>query len=212
MKKHKMIALLLALIITFGSATATFATSENNIQNLSQEYINKEEIKDDELPRIEKVGNKIYVDGVHEATVYELSPIINTLDNTTADADMLRGGWHYTDNCPYGSRSDYTKYITTRNKNIQFERSLASQTLAVLGGIIARGLNVPMGIALNLASNILSQIPGSQYGNLKTLYFKETIYAHKTLPGIYRMNNLSFYFDPNYSDYATSVIKYSWWG
>lgn len=101
----------------------------------------------------------------------------------------------------------------TRYKNIKFERDIFTYTSIALAAIISNFFGgITRGIAIGIAANIISNLPGSQYGELKTLYFIEEIYGHKTLHSIYRMNRLNFYFDSNYTDYGTTQVLYSWWG
>lgn len=157
------------------------------------------------------IGNKIYVNGIHEATIIE-NTFPNNLNNNINE-NMLRTGWMYTETCPFGTASDYTNYIDTKTRNIYLEREIATYTSIVLGAIISSVYSsIPQGIAIGIAGKILSNLPGSNYGNLKTLYFKEDIYAHKSVGSIYRKNVLNFYFDSNFTEYATSQVMYSWWG
>ena len=154
----------------------------------------------------EKIDNKIYIDGTLIATIFE------TTENNPTNIEP-RTGWTYSNTCPYGNMSEYTKYIDRKEKNIQLEKDIASIGVTALSLVI--GLCYPdkaVGAAVTVAGAIIANIPGAQYGKLKTLYFVEYIYGHQVLSSIYRMNQLRYYYDAAYSEYATTDTYYSWWG
>lgn len=197
--RKRLVSMILALVMCIGPTTLGIAVEDKETND------NNTIIKYNGITS-EMIDNKIYINGKLEATIVE----------TVKEAPMntiLRTGWTYTNTCPFGNSTEYTKFIKVKEKNIQLEKDLITYTAAVLGVIIGYCYPDPnVGAAVTVAGTILSNVPGSQYGNLKTLYFKEYIYGHSTLSSIYRMNKLLYYYDSAYTAYVTMDIYYSWWG
>ena len=150
----------------------------------------------------ERIDNVIYLNGEKVATIL-------VSDET---AIQPRTGWISQEDCLYGTTpSDYTKFISSRDVDVNLEKGILDFSLTAFSLIISV-LVPPAGAAASIASYIISTAAGGQYAYAKTLYFHETIYGHKTLPNMWRQVQCTYYFDKNHNDYAASGTYYMAWG
>ena len=133
----KFISLLLAMTMVFSVCSPAFAVdvksaSAAELQEITVDY-NNESITiryqaDDEnkvtyaeigtdIMQVE--GNQVFLNGELIATI--TSEVIYE----DSDAVEPRTSWIYTDDCPYGTFSDYTTKWKTVNRNITFEEVVA---------------------------------------------------------------------------------------
>lgn len=174
--------------------------------SISSGIINYIEIEDDVF---ERIGNEIFMNGAKVATV-----------ETVGLSDVIepRTGWVYTDTCPLGTASDYTKYIKDVSRNIAFEERVAYYTAKALVGIVAVALgflNPVVGVFAEVGEAIYNDANRDpDFGDSTRAYCTETIYGHYQLSGYDRMNEFVFYKDADHTQKVTDgeATAYSWWG
>lgn len=87
---------------------------------------------------------------------------------------------YYTDDCPYGKASDYTKFVKSDAvANISFGTAFANITLTAFTAIIGKFIDPILGLGTSIAVAILTSFqeydPHSEYAS-----YKENQYVHKT--------------------------------
>lgn len=149
----------------------------------------------------EKIDDVVYLNGVKAATIY-----VSDVKELSAQP---RTGWISVDNCPYGTASDYTKFVSARDVNIALENTIVTMGVSGLSLVLA-ALGTPT-VAGVVATTIVAVAAGSKYDYAKTLYFREEIYACSILSNFYRQVNCTHYFDREHTDFATSGTHYQTW-
>ncbi|WP_251446169.1 hypothetical protein [Vermiculatibacterium agrestimuris] len=153
----------------------------------------------------ERIGNEIFLNGEKVATIVEL-------EERNIDAQNIepRTGWLDVENCPYGTKSEYNKLYSSQYRNLALEKKISELTVEGLSYILMTYCGVA-GVCLRIAQEIISVAVDSKYEEYKTLYLYERIYSHKTLGQFYRMVDLDYYFDKNYTEFACNDYFYRVW-
>lgn len=154
----------------------------------------------------ERIGDVIYINGEKVATIHEES--INYEEETV----LPYTGWMKQDSCLYGTvPAEYTKPISDKNRNIEFENAIIKTTVKVIGMVLAAAFPVT-GEFTKLANKIVDvaiAIGNTQY---KTLYFHEVIKGHKTLPSMWQQVYCEYYFNSSHSVHCCNDTYYRAWG
>lgn len=154
----------------------------------------------------ERIGNVVYRDGAKIATIYE--------ESTNYEEEMVQPytGWMKQDNCLYGTvAADYTKLISDKNRNIAFENALMNLSIDIIADALAVAFPVT-GSFTDTAKDILKAAVSASNSQYKTLYFREVIKGHKTLPNMWQQVNCSYYFDSSHKKFCCYDTFYRAWG
>lgn len=111
-----------------------------------------------------KSNGKIILDGKEVKVEISLTPCQSDRDINIGNAVELRGRHYnvaeYLEDCPYGSASDYSVYVSSETVNIAFQRAVRSITVGAIASIICSivaalpFVNVYVGAALSVGSGI----------------------------------------------------------
>lgn len=149
----------------------------------------------------ERIGNVIYINGEKFATIH-------VTNNTGVEP---RSGWITQENCLYGTTpSDYTKLISSRDIDVNFEKGIVANETAGFAILISE-LIPEFGVATAVAAAIINAAVDSKYAYAKTVYFHEIVKGHKDFPNLWQQVNCTYYFDQAHTQYATSGTYYQSW-
>lgn len=120
----------------------------------------------------------------------------------------------YTDDCPYGTASDYTKFVTSdAESNISFGTAFVNITLAAFTTIIGAVVNPILGLGATFALAILTSFQSYDPHSMCASY-KENQYVHKnkgafvTLEKSVLMYDMELWPQANYAGTSVSRIAY----
>lgn len=195
--KKRLVSMILALALCMGLAVPGLATedTENSQVEQSEAYV-KDGVLYLKVENVEyyRIGNEIFSGGEKLATVTY---------NTTSDVMPAGAHWRYIDQCPHGTRYEYTKHMAAADRiiDIEFEKKLGDYTESVLSGIITLALAkwIPehkgelAGIFAGATVAFIEINP--KFSETKALYVKERVMGHETLSSFYRMNVFFLYLD-----------------
>ena len=162
---------------------------------------------------IEVRGNEVYLNGELIATI--TSTVIS------GDPSVIEPytGWLYTDECSFGTPSDYTRYIKTVEHNITFEEAIEELSGDIILTILVSAVNSfatdPTGASLgfDILAGVAEDIYNwaHDYPQRTKIYALEDIYGHKNGMGYIHKNEYIYYGDRAYTQEISSKTMFSFW-
>lgn len=163
---------------------------------------------------IEVRGNEVYLNGELIAT------IISGFIGEAPGMIEPRTGWVYTDSCPFGEASDYTRELDPKFHNITFEKAIMELGKEVILSVLIAavdtfktdptGASLGVNVFLAVADDIYNW--AHDYPQRTQVYAIEHIYGHKNGMGYIHKNKFIFYSDRDCTDKISEAIAFSWWG
>lgn len=144
------------------------------------------------------------------------------IDIKQTDELLKASGKHYnvwTQSCPYGSYTDYTKYKTAVKKKITFEQAISSYGVSVvcdiIFGVILTGFTGFTGLGyLGTAVAAVVQYFATNDPKARAMTCIDTVYVHRSkgeiIEGVHiTKHSVKYYADENYKIYVDSDIFYN---
>ncbi len=104
----------------------------------------------------------------------------------------------------FGNSRDYTVYQGTRSGDIVLETEIISMSVDTL----ARYLALRTGCSEFLTASEAIKLAIAIGSNSETMYYEETVYAHKTMPNYYHKYIRKWYIDSEHRHYVNTSVFY----